>query len=242
VSALLTQLTWTHHLLIMAHSKREEEREFYIRICIRERWSTRELERQLAGALFERTVLSPPKVSPMTTKLHPNATTVFKDTDLLDFLDLPVSHSEVDLLRRLVANLRYFLTELGAKFAFIGENYRIQVGGHDFFLDLLFFHRELNCLVVFDLKIVEFQPEHLGKIEFYLEALDRDIRKEHKRPSIGVLMCATRDNEVVEFALSRALSPTLVADYQTRLPDKKLLRAKLQEFYQLAESESLRMD
>ncbi len=108
------------------------------------------------------------------------------------------------------------------------------MGGQDFSIDLLFFNRALNCLIAFDLKITRFEPEHLGKMEFYLEALDRDVRKLHEKPSIGVLLCATKDNEVVEYALSRSASPALIAEYQTRLPDKKLLRNKLHEFYQLA--------
>jgi hypothetical protein len=108
------------------------------------------------------------------------------------------------------------------------------VGGRDFFLDLLFFHRGLNALVAFELKVEEFQPEHLGKLAFYLEALDRDVRKPHENPSIGVLLCATKNHQVVEYALSRFLFPALVAEYQTRLPDKKLLQAKLHEFYELA--------
>lgn len=105
----------------------------------------------------------------------------------------------------------------------------------DFSLDLLFFHRGLNSLVAVELKVDEFQPEYLGKLEFYLEALDRDVRKPHERPSIGVLLCATKDSEVVEYALSRSLSPALIAEYQTRLPEKKLLQAKLHEFYELAQ-------
>jgi hypothetical protein len=140
------------------------------------------------------------------------------------------------LQRALVGNLRQFLLELGADFTFVGERFRLQVGGRDFELDLLFFHRGLNCLVAIDLKIDEFEPEYLGKLSFYLEALDRDIRKQHERPSIGVLLCATKDSEVVEYALSRTLSPALVAEYQTRLPDKRLLAAKLHEFYALAAS------
>lgn len=130
------------------------------------------------------------------------------------------------------------MLELGADFTFVGEQFRLQIGGRDFFVDLLFFHRGLNCLVAVDLKVDEFQPEHLGKLEFYLEALDRDVRKPHERPSIGVLLCATKDREVVEYALSRALSPALVAEYWTRLPDKQLLQAKLHEFYELAASAS----
>ena len=227
---------WTHNLLILSRCKRPEEREFYLRLCQRERWGKRELERQLAGALFERTVLTPPIVSPLVTQLYPDATTVFKDTYLLEFLNLPANHSERDLQQGLVANLRDFLLELGADFTFVGEEFRLQVGGRDFALDLLFFHRGLNCLVAFELKIDEFQPEHLGKLQFYLEALDRDVRKPHEDPSIGVLLCATKDSEVVEYALSRTLSPALIAEYQLRLPDKKLLQAKLHEFYRLAES------
>jgi predicted nuclease of restriction endonuclease-like (RecB) superfamily len=205
-----------------------------LRLAVREKWGSRELERQLNGALFERAVLDPPKVSALLTQIHPAAEAAFKDTYLLDFLDLPEGHSESDLQRGLVANLKKFLIELGRDFAFVGEQYLLQVGGRDFRLDLLFYHRELQCLVAFDLKIEEFQPEHLGKLEFYLEALDRDMRKPRERPSIGVLLCATKDDEVVEYALSRSVSPALIAEYQTHLPDKKLLQRKLHEFYQLA--------
>jgi predicted nuclease of restriction endonuclease-like (RecB) superfamily len=148
VSPLVRQLPWTHNLLILSRAKRAEEREFYLRMALRERWSKRELERQLAGALFERVVLSPAKVSPPATQLHPDAATVFKDTYLLDFLNLPAAHSEDDLQRALVANLRQFLLELGADFAFVGETYRLQVGGRDFFVDLLFYHRGLKRTVM----------------------------------------------------------------------------------------------
>ena len=194
------------------------------------------MQRQLAEALFERTVLSPAKLSPVVRELHPDAAEVFKDSYLVEFLDLPRDHSEADLQRGLVEKLKQFLIELGRDFCFVGSQYPLQVGGRDFALDLLFFNRALNCLVAFELKIDEFQPEHLGKLEFYLEALDRDVRKPHERPSIGVLLCATKDHEVVEYALSRAMSPALVAEYQTRLPDKKLLQAKLHEFYELAQN------
>ncbi len=133
-------------------------------------------------------------------------------------------------------NLGRFITELGRDFCFVGSEYPLQVGGKDFALDLLFFHRGLNWLVAIELKVGEFQPEHLGKLEFYLEALDRDVKKPHENPAIGVLLCATKDSEVVEYALSRSLSPALVAEYQTRLPDKQLLLAKLHEFYELLSS------
>jgi predicted nuclease of restriction endonuclease-like (RecB) superfamily len=234
VSPLVRQLPWTHNLLILSRCKLPEEREFYLKLALRERWTKRELERQLNGALFERTVLAPPKGSAALTSVHPEAMSIFKDSYLVEFLDLPTVYSEDDLQRGLVGNLRRFLLELGGDFTFVGERFHLQVGGKDFFLDLLFFHRGLNCLVAFELKIEEFEPGHLGQLEFYLEALDRDVRKPHENPTIGVLLCATKDREVVEYALSRAMSPALVAEYQTQLPDKKLLQAKLHEFYALA--------
>lgn len=232
LSALVRALSWTHNLLIMGRSKRNEERAFYLRMCVQERWSKRQLERQLAGALFERVVLSPAKLAPPVREIHPAAAAVFKDSYLIEFLGLPKGHSEADLHDGLVAKLKDFLIELGRDFCFVGSHYPIQVGGRDFEIDLLFFHRGLNCLVDIELKIDEFQAEYLGKLEFYLEALDRDVKKPHENPAIGLLLCATKDHEVVEYALSRSVSPALVAEYQTRLPDKKLLQAKLHEFYE----------
>lgn len=231
VAPLLRQLPWSANLHILSKCKRPEERDFYLRMAVQQRWPVREVARQIDGALFERAVLNPPRVSTLLRQMHPDAETVFRDAYLVEFLELPEPHHEADLHKSLVRNLRHFLAELGRDFCFVGSEVLLQVGGKDFALDLLFFHRGLNCLVAFELKIGEFQPEHLGKLEFYLEALDRDVRKPHERPSIGVLLCASKDSEVVEYALSRSLSPALVAEYQTRLPDKKLLQAKLHEFY-----------
>lgn len=233
VSALLTQLPWTHNLLILGQSKHPQEREFYLRLAIQEKWSTRELERQLKAALFERSVTQPAKVSAVLRQSHPDALEVFRDAYMVEFLGLPGSHAEVDLHQGLLARLKDFLIELGRDFCFIGSEYPLQVGGRDFALDLLFFHRGLNCLVAIELKVGRFEPEYLGKLDFYLEALDRNERKPHENPAIGVLLCASKDDEVVEYALNRSLSPALIAEYQTRLPDKQLLQAKLHEFYAL---------
>lgn len=230
---LAHQLPWSHNLIILGQSKRPEEREFYLRMAVRERWSKRELERQFRVGLFERTVLSPAKVASAMREMYPEAQSIFKDAYTVEFLDLPEGHSEADLHRALLARMRDFLLELGRDFCFAGSEYPVQVGGQDFALDLLFFHRGLNCLVAFELKVGRFEPEYLGKLSFYLEALDRDVRKPHERPSIGVLLCASKNDEVVEYAMSRTLSPALIAEYQTILPDKKLLRAKLHEFYML---------
>ncbi|GAB4217320.1 MAG: PDDEXK nuclease domain-containing protein [Synechococcales cyanobacterium] len=233
VAPLVRQLPWTHNLIILSQSKRPEEREFYLRLAIQEKWSKRELERQFRAALFERHVLNPVKMSSSVTQSHPTAINVFRDAYMVEFLGLAEGHTEADLHRGLLGQLKDFLIEMGRDFCFVGSQYPVQVGGRDFALDLLFFHRGLNCLVAVELKVGRFEPEYLGKLSFYLEALDRDVRKAHENPAIGVLLCATKDDEVVEYSLNRSLSPALITEYQTQLPDKALLQAKLHEFYAL---------
>ncbi len=233
VAPLVRQLPWTHNLIILNQSKHPEEREFYLRLAIQEKWSKREMERQFKAALFERSVLNPVKVTPLVTQSHPNVLDIFRDAYVLEFLELPEQHTEADLHGGLLRQLKNFLTELGRDFCFVGSEYPLQVGGRDFALDLLFFHRGLNCLVAVELKVGRFEPEYLGKLNFYLEALDRDERKPHEKPAIGLLLCASKDDEVVEYALNRSLSPALIAEYQTQLPDKASLQAKLHEFYLL---------
>ncbi|KQZ92515.1 PDDEXK nuclease domain-containing protein [Pseudomonas sp. Root562] len=233
VAPLVRQLSWSHNVMIFGQSKRPEEREFYLRMAIQEKWSKRELERQFKAALFERSVTQPAKISTALKQTHPSALEIFRDAYMLEFLDLPGAHAETDLHQGLLARLKEFLIELGRDFCFVGSQYPLQVGGRDFALDLLFFHRGLNCLVAIELKVGRFEPEYLGKLNFYLEALDRDERKPHENPAIGVLLCASKEDEVVEYALNRSLSPALIAEYQVQLPDKLLLQAKLHEFYAL---------
>jgi len=238
VSPLVTQISWTNHLLIMSKSKSMEERHFYMELCIRERYSKRELERQLDSSYYERYILSAGKQLPELTTKEVRGSIL--DTYVLEFLDLPEHYSERNFRKAILENLKDFLLEIGKDFTYIGEEYRVQVGGHDYFIDLLFYHRALSCLVAFELKISEFKPEYIGKMNFYLEALDREHRKENENPSVGIILCAVKDDEVVEFALSRSLSPTLVSDYTLHLPDKKLLHNKLRELAELAlESEAI---
>lgn len=232
-AALTRQLPWTHNLMILGQGKRPDERQFYLRLAAQQKWSSRELERQLKTGLFERMVAQPAKVSAVLRQLYPTALNVFKDSYLVEFLALPDGHSETDLHQGLLIRLKDFLLELGKDFCFVSSKFPLQVGGRDFAIDLLFFHRGLNCLLAIELKVGRFEPEYLGKLNFYQEALDRDHRKPHENPAIGVLLCAGKDNKVIEYALNRWLSPALIAEYQTRLPDKKLLQAKLQEFYAL---------
>jgi predicted nuclease of restriction endonuclease-like (RecB) superfamily len=231
VSALRTQLSWTNHLLILSKAKSIEERLFYLTFVAKERFATRELEHFLDSGLYERSLLSKPKVSAALTQIHPTISNIIRDSYSLDFLGLPDNHSEYDLRKGIVRSLKNFIIEFGRDFAFVGEEYRIQVGMKDFILDLLFYHRELRCLVAFELKIDEFKPEYLGKLSFYLEALDRDVKKLHENPSIGIILCKGKDDEVVEYALNRTLSPAAIADYTTKLPDKRLLQNKLHEFF-----------
>ena len=137
-----------------------------------------------------------------------------------------------------MANLRDFILEFGQDFTFVGEEYRIQVGNTDFFIDLLFYNRALSCLVAIELKVDKFRPEHLGQLNFYLEALDRDVRKSNENPSVGLILCTSKDDTVVEYALSRSMSPTMVADYTLHLPDKILLENRLRELTQALTLES----
>ena len=236
VSALLTQISWTNHLMIMSKSKTKEERDFYVALAAKEHYSSRELERQLDSAYYERYMLSSGKQTP---ELVPqNVRNSILDTYVLEFLDLPEQYSERNFRKAIIENLKQFILEFGKDFTFIGEEYRVQVGGKDFYIDLLFYNRALSCLVPIELKIGEFKPEHIGQINFYLEALDRDVRKPNENPSVGLILCASKDDAVVEYALSRSLSPTLVSDYTLCLPDKKILKDKLQELAELALEEA----
>ena len=236
VSTLLTQLSWSNHLKIMSSCKSAEERLFYMALCIKERYSTRELARQIDSGYYERYMLSQRLATPAIYDAKRATGNVFLDTYTLDFLDLPESVSERDFSSAIVNNLKNFILEIGKDFTFIGQEYRVQAGNHDYFIDLLFFHRGLSCLVAFELKIGEFKPEYVGKMNLYLEALDRDVKKANENPSVGVILCASKDDEVVEYALGRSLSPTLVSEYRLKLIDKKLLQRKLKEYVELAEN------
>ncbi|MBP7846537.1 MAG: hypothetical protein QG594_430 [Bacteroidota bacterium] len=234
LATLWREIPWSQNRLIMT-LKNEVEREFYLKLTHKEKYSVRELERQIDSSLFERTIIGNQKLSTVLKELHPKIENNFKDNYVLEFLGLPTQHSESNLQKSLVQNMKNFILELGKDFIFVGEEYRVQVGNSDFFIDLLFFHRELSALVAFELKVGKFKPEHLGQLSFYLEALDRDVKKPHEKPSIGVLLCSDKDDEVVEYALSRHLSPTLISQYTLLLPDKKLLQAKLHEINAMLE-------
>lgn len=208
VTPLVTQISWTNHLLIMSGCKTDEER-------------------QLDSGYYERYMLSKENLLPESVKkLGENP---FLDSYVMEFLNLPNEFHENDLRKALIKNMKDFILELGKDFTFIDEEYKVQVGGDDFRIDLLFYHRGLQCLVAIELKIGKFKPEYISKLDFYLEALDRQVKKENENPSVGLLLCAAKNDEVVEYAMSRTMSPMLVSQYQLQLPDKAVLEKKLQQ-------------
>jgi len=199
-------------------------------LAIREGYTVEDLKRQIKTSLYERQKMSSQRI---VSSQHPAAEkipSIFRDKYIFEFLDLPEQHNEADFQKALIGRLKQFILELGRDFIFMGEEYHLQVGKRDFYIDLLFFHREMQCLVGFELKVQEFEPEHLGKLNFYLEALDRTVKKPHENPSIGVLLCKSKDTEVIEYALNRNISPALVADYETKMIDKGLLQRMLHEW------------
>ena len=200
VTPLVTQISWTNHLQIMSSAKSKDERHFYLRLCAKEHYSKRELERQIDSAYYERCKLSARKPIPETAPQ--NIRSSILDTYVLEFLDLPEQFSERSFKKAIIENLKQFILEFGRDFSFVGEEYRVQVGNTDFYIDLLFYNRALSCLVAIELKIGKFKPDHIEQINFYLEALDRDVKKPNENPSVGLILCASKDDVVVEYVLS----------------------------------------
>ena len=240
VSTLLTQISWSNNVMIISSTRSMEEKEFYIRMCIKNNYSTRELNRQITSGYYQRYILSNGNALESIEKTIddddlPN--TKILDSYSLEFLDLPNKYSEKDLRKAIVKNLKVFILEIGKDFTFVSEEFRIQVGNNDYYIDLVFYNRNLKCLVAFELKIGEFKPEYISKMNFYLEALDRQEKKENENPSIGIILCSEKNNVVVEYAMARNTSPLLVAEYKTNLIDKKLLEKKIIELSNLLEEE-----
>lgn len=238
VSTLLTQISWSNNVIILSSTNSIEEKEFYIRMCIKNNYSARELDRQISSGYYQRYMLSDGKANQslvQTTGEEDYPNTRILDTYSLEFLDLPNNYSEKDLKKSIISNMKDFILEIGKDFTYVGEEYRVQVGNEDFYIDLLFYNRTLSCLVAFELKIGKFKPEYISKMDFYLEALDRQERKENENPSVGVILCANKDEQVVEYAMSRTMSPTMVSQYTLKLIDKKLLENKLKEIKDIVE-------
>jgi len=241
-TTLLTQLSWSSNMLILSNTQTKEERHFYLKLAVKENYSVRELNRQLQSLYYQKYILSDGNTFKSTTEItneksdFPN--TRILDTYSLEFLDLPNEFSEKDLRTSIIKNLKDFILEIGKDFTFIGDEYRVQVGNHDYFIDLLFYSRQLSCLVAFELKLGEFMPEYIGKMNLYLEALDRNVKIENENPSVGIILCSSKDNDVVEYSMSKNMSQTMISEYKLKLIDKKLLEKRLKEVKNIIENKN----
>lgn len=227
LSTLLRELPWVHNLLIMNRIKTDAGRKFYIRASIRHRWSFRELDRQIKTSFFERTPFSRPPLPLRSKQRKTDVLIHFKNEYVFDLLKLKDRHKEKDLRKAILANLKDFFLEFGRHFTFAGEEYRLNIGDEDFFVDLLFYHRRLRCFVAVELKTGHFKPEYAGRMQFYLSAIDEKVKDPPENPSVGIILCKSKNEEVVRIATSRTLSPLKVATYRTNLIDQRLLKRKL---------------
>ncbi len=226
LAPLVQELSWSNNLIILENIENLLEIEFYLKIAIKERWSKRQLQRQIDTDLFTRyiNVKDSNKTLPAKSK---DTLAPFKDLYVLDFLGLEENHSEKELRKAILGNLRDFFLEFGKNITFVGEEYPLRVGTDTFSIDLLFYHRELKCLIPVELKIGKFKPEYVGKMQFYLAALDEQIKLKSENPSIGLILCKSKNNETVRIAFSQAVRKIGIAAYQTKILDTKLLTKKL---------------
>lgn len=224
----LTMTTFSNHLEIMGHCKTMQERIFYMVYSRVENLQTRELRRVISSDTFTTLLARHKNMSDALRQAYPNAPLMLKDRLYLDFLNLPQRHKENQLHNGLLNYMKDFILEMGKEdFVFMGSEYPLQVGSNTYHLDLLFFHRPLQCMVAIELKAGAFQPKDLGQLEFYMEALDRQVKRSNENPTIGILLCQTAEQMVVEYALSRSMSPTMVAEYKSRLIPSEVLQQTL---------------
>ena len=230
---ILELTTFTNHTEILCRCKSSEERLFYILYANKEHLVKRELQRCISNQTYSTLLSSKNNMSKGMLETYPNAPIMFKDTLFVDFLNLPKKHSEAKLKKGLVENMRQFILELGKDFISMDQEYRLQVGSSTYKADLLFYHRGLQALVAVELKKTKFHPRDLGQLEFYLEALDRDVKRSNENPSIGIILCPEADRVVVEYAMSRSMSPTMIAEYKRILIPQERLQQQLDEFCNL---------
>lgn len=230
---ILEFTTLTNHIEILCRCKNNEERMFYILYANKEHLVKRELQRCISNQTYTALLGSKNNMSKGLLNMYPNAPIMFKDTLFVDFLNLPKKHSESKLKNSLVEHMKQFILELGKDFIFMDQEYRLNIGASTFKADLLFFHRGLQALVAVELKKTKFHPRDLGQLEFYLEALDRDVKRSNENPSIGIILCPEADRVVVEYAMSRSMSPTMIAEYKRILIPQERMQQQLNEFCNL---------
>lgn len=230
---ILELTTLTNHMEILCRCKSDEERLFYILYANKEHLVKRELQRCISNQTYAGLLGSKDNMSKGLLERYPDAPVMFKDTLFVDFLNLPKKHSETKLRNGLIEHMKQFILELGKDFIFMDQEYRLNIGASTFKADLLFFHRGLQALVAVELKKTKFHPRDLGQLEFYLEALDRDVKRSNENPSIGIILCPEADQVVVEYAMSRSMSPTMIAEYKRILIPQERMQQQLNEFCNL---------
>ena len=230
---ILELTTLTNHIEILCRCKSDEERLFYILYANKEHLVKRELQRCISNQTYTGLLGNKDNMSKGLLETYPNAPVMFKDTLFVDFLNLPKKHSETKLRNGLIEHMKQFILELGKDFIFMDQEYRLNIGASTFKADLLFFHRGLQALVAVELKKTKFHPRDLGQLEFYLEARDRDVKRSNENPSIGIILCPEADRVVVEYAMSRSMSPTMIAEYKRILIPQERMQQQLNEFCNL---------
>ncbi len=233
IPRILFLTIFSNHIEILCRCKSNEERLFYILYANREHLSFRELRRCISNQTYTALLGVKDNMSKGMLEAYPNAPVMFKDTLFVDFLDLPKKHSESKLKNGLLEHMKQFILELGKDFIFMDQEYCLNVGASTFKADLLFFHRGLQALVAVELKKTKFSPSDLGQLEFYLEALDRDVKRSNENPSVGIILCPEADRVVVEYAMSRSMSPTMIAEYKRILIPQERMQRQLDEFCNL---------
>lgn len=225
---LVGEISWAKNLVIMGRCKDHLEREFYIRMTRKFGWSKNVLIHQIENQSYEKSLLVQSNFDQvLTPELRAQAKLAVRDEYTFDFLELGEQHSERELERAIIAKIENFLRAMGGMFAFMGSQFRLEVDGREYFIDLLLFHRRLRCLVAIELKIGEFQPEFVGKMQFYLTALDRQVRQEDENSSIGIILCKEKNRTVVEYALHDSRKPIGVATYEVTKTLPKELKGQL---------------
>lgn len=227
---LLTVTTFSNHVEIMNRCRTDDERIFYMLYACHQGLKTEELRRCIVNQTFSSLMDKEKMMSPKLVSEYPHSEFMLKDKAVVDFLNLPKEHNEHHLHKGLLEHMKEFILELGIDFLFIDSEFSVQVGGSAKRIDLLFFHRALQCLVAIELKVVDFQPEFVGKMDMYLEALDRDVKRDNENPSIGIILCPSADRSMVEYTLSRSLSPTMIAEYQRKLIPQEVMKKSLEEY------------
>ena len=227
---VLGLIPFTSHIEIMNRCRSYEERVFYMLYAAQQHLKTEELRRCIVNQTYLTLLDKDKMMSPRLLSQYPNSNYILKDKAIIDFLNLPERHNEHHLHKGLLEHMKDFILEMGKDFLFMESEYGVQVGGSTKRIDLLFYHRALQCLVAIELKAVGFEPEFVGKMDMYLEALDRDIKRDNENPSIGIILCPSADRSVVEYTLSRSLSPTMVAEYQRKLIPQEVMQRSLEEY------------